>query len=65
MSNLDDQAGAFHNQWFFAPQNAKSEMLAVAMSAITTGNPVNATLNPPNAAGSPYTQILRLYLAAS
>jgi hypothetical protein len=65
--NLSDQSPtpAFTNQWFYTAENSRSEMLAVALGAITTGNPVTFGGDPPNAGGTPYTEIVRLYLAAS
>jgi hypothetical protein len=65
--NLSDQSPtpAFGNQWFYAAENSRSEMLAVALAAITTGNSVAVGAAPPNAGGSPYTEISRLYLVSS
>jgi hypothetical protein len=59
---LDDNAGSFANQWFFAADNAKTEMLAVALMARSLNRPVAADLDVPNPGGVPYTQINRLYL---
>ncbi len=58
--NLTDQAGSFTNQWFFAADNSKQQMLAVALSAMTLGAKVQMAVAPLNP--SPFTQIDRLYL---
>ena len=60
--NLTDTGGAFNQFWFFAADNAKTEMLAVALMARALGLPVQAAIDSPNPGGSPYTQIYRLYL---
>jgi hypothetical protein len=62
--NLTDQAGSFANQWFYTAPNARNEMLAVALSAISLGKTVTTALDPPSAGGSPYTQVYRLYIVA-
>jgi hypothetical protein len=59
---LNDSAGSFANQWFFAADNAKAEMLAVALMARSLNRPVSVNLNPPNPGGNPYSQINRLYM---
>ncbi len=61
---LSDQGGAFGGQWFYAASNATNEMLAVALSAISLGKSVDASLDPPNAGGVPYTQCYRFYIVA-
>jgi hypothetical protein len=61
--NLSDRAGAFQNYWFYAANVAKKEMLATALTALSTGSPVNAALDTPNANNNPYTQCSRLYVA--
>jgi len=60
--DLTDNAGSFARQWFFAAANAKNEMLAVALAAISSQRTVSGALDPPNANNSPFTQIYRLYL---
>jgi hypothetical protein len=62
--NLTDDSGTFDNQWFVAAENARAEMLAVAVAAITYDKKVNAVLVPPGSGGSPFTPVLRLYLVA-
>lgn len=62
--NLTDPGGAFSGQWFYAAENARNEMLAVALSAIGLGKKVTADADPPVAGGTPYTQIYRLYIMA-
>jgi hypothetical protein len=53
----------FTDQWFYADNSAKDELLAVALSAISTGKQVNATYDAPtNPGGEPYPQLYRLYL---
>jgi hypothetical protein len=57
--NLTDEGGAFVNRWFFAADNSKSEMLAVALTAVSLGATVLvATADPPDE----YTQISRIYI---
>jgi hypothetical protein len=62
---LTDQAGTFSGQWFYAAENAKDQILAVALSAISTGFSVNVVAVAPNPSGTPYTEISRLYLTNS
>jgi hypothetical protein len=62
--NLTDVSGSFTGQWFFAAENSRTEMLAVALSAISLGKQVTAALDAPNAGGSPYTQCYRMYVSA-
>jgi hypothetical protein len=60
--NLTDQAGSFPASWFFAADNSKSQMLAVALTAISLQATVQATIDLPNAGNNPFTEIYRLYL---
>lgn len=62
--NLTDTAGSFSGQWFFAANNSKSQMLAVALSAISLQATVGVAANSPNPSNSPFTEITRLYLNA-
>jgi hypothetical protein len=62
--NLTDTAGSFSGQWFFAANNSKSQMMAVALSAITLQATVQVAAPAPNAANNPFTEISRLYLNA-
>jgi hypothetical protein len=62
--NLTDVSGSFTGQWFFAAENARTEMLAVALSAISLGKQVTTALDQPNTGGSPYTQCYRMYVSA-
>jgi hypothetical protein len=62
--NLTDSGGTFVNQWFYAAENSKSQMLAVALTAISLQTTVACVLDPPNPGNNPYTQIYRLYLNA-
>jgi hypothetical protein len=59
---LTDDGNAFNNQWFYAAQDGKNEMLAVALMARSLGRQVSASIDLPNPAGVPYTAIYRLYL---
>jgi hypothetical protein len=61
--NMSAQDNSFTGQWFYASQNAKNEMLAVALMARNLSRNVNANVDTPNAGGVPYTAIHRLYLA--
>jgi hypothetical protein len=61
---LTDAAGSFNSQWFYAASDSKNEMMAVALSAISLGKRVSASLDPPAAAGTPYTQCYRFYILA-
>ena len=47
--NLTDVSGSFTGQWFFAAENARTEMLAVALSAISLGKQVDYRPDQPNA----------------
>jgi hypothetical protein len=51
----------FNGQWFYAAEAAKTEMLAVALTAQSLNRRVNAAIDPPNPKGSPYTACYRLY----
>jgi uncharacterized membrane protein len=54
---------SFDECWFFAADNAKTEMLAVALAARSLNRPVWAAIDPPNLpAYTPYTEIYRLYM---
>jgi hypothetical protein len=62
---LTDTGGAFNTQWFFAAANCKSEMLAVALAAISSQSQVSVSCDvPPHPGGEPYTQCSRLYIIA-
>ena len=63
--NLTDQGGTFSGLWFYAAQDAKSEMLAVALNAISLQATVQVNAPPPHPNNSPYTEITSLYLNAS
>lgn len=63
--NLSDAAGSFANSWFYAADNSKSQMLAVALTAISLQATVQVILDTPNANNNPFTQIYRLYVNAS
>lgn len=46
---LTDLAGSFQTQWFYATGDMQNQILAVALSAISTGRQVIAVLDPPDA----------------
>jgi hypothetical protein len=57
--NLTDEGGAFVGRWFYAADNSRSEMLAVALTAISLQATVSvATADPPDE----FTQIYRFYI---
>jgi hypothetical protein len=62
--NLTDPAGAFTSYWFYAAVNAKPQMLAVVLTAITLGYTVSVNVDGINPNNSPFTQINRLYIDA-
>jgi hypothetical protein len=55
---LRDKGGAFPERWFVALPTQQKEMLATALTAMTTSLSVRASLN----AVDEYTQINRLYV---
>jgi hypothetical protein len=57
---LTDTGGAFPATWFVAAANARDQMLAVGLAAISTQSQVNVWADPP-AGGSP-TKVYNLYL---
>jgi hypothetical protein len=59
--NLTDTNGSFANTWFYAADGAQDQMLDVAIAAITRNNTVDLFAATPNAGGSPYTKIDRIY----
>jgi hypothetical protein len=60
---LTDAANAWPaNQWFYAADVAKREILAVALTARSLNLPVTVSVEAPNPSGSPYTPIYRMYL---
>jgi hypothetical protein len=63
--NLTDQGGSFANKWFYAADNSKQQMLAVALNAMTVGASVQMGGDPPNDNNNPFTRIDRLYVNAS
>jgi hypothetical protein len=63
--NLTDQSGSFAGYWFYARENSKSQMLAVALTAISLQATVQVAADPPNTPNNIYTQIYRLYVNAA
>lgn len=62
--NLTDVAGGFEGYWFFAAENSRNEMLAVALSAMSTGRQVTVAADEPVPNNTTYTQIYRFYIIA-
>jgi len=60
---LTDTAGSFSNQQFFAANDGKNAMLAIALAAISNGNNVSAAVDAP-VAGT-LTECYALYLMSS
>jgi hypothetical protein len=48
--------------WFFAADNAKDEILAVALMARALSRTVDIHLAAPNTGNNPYTEVHRIYL---
>jgi hypothetical protein len=64
--NLTDVAGTFDHTWFYAANNAKREMLATALAAISTQSQIRAALDIPAGQDvTPHPQCYRLYIVAS
>jgi hypothetical protein len=63
--NLTDQSGSFAKAWFYAAENSKGYMLAVALAAINLGAQVQMEADPPNQNNDPFTEISRFYINAS
>ena len=59
--NLTDTAGSFANQWFYAAERAKTQMLSVGLAAMSANRPVEAAIDTPNV---PYSSVRRMYLVA-
>jgi hypothetical protein len=63
--NLSDGGGAFTNQWFYVANGGQNQILAVALAAVNGQKNVEVAATAPNAGGSPYTSITRMYLNAT
>jgi hypothetical protein len=57
--NLTDTGGSFANQWFYAAERSKTQMLSVGLAAMSTNRPVEAAIDTPNV---PYSSVRRMYL---
>jgi hypothetical protein len=57
--NLTDTAGSFVNQWFYAAEKSKAQMLSVGLAAMSTNSQVEAAIDTPNV---PYSSVTRMYL---
>jgi hypothetical protein len=60
--NLTDTGGSFVNQWFYAAENSKDQMLSVGLAAMSTKRQVEVALNTPTV---PYSSVTRMYLLGS
>jgi hypothetical protein len=60
--NLTDTGGSFVNQWFFAAENSKAQMLSVGLAAISANRQVEVAINTPDV---PYSIVERMYLLGS
>ena len=58
---LTDTGGSFVNQWFYAAEKSKAQMLSVGLAALSTNRQVEVAINTPNV---PYSSVTRMYLAA-
>jgi hypothetical protein len=59
--NLTDTLGSFANTWFYAGDGIQNQVLDVGIAAITRNKLVDVTAATPNAGGSPYTEITRMF----
>jgi len=57
--NLTDTGGSFANQWFYAAERSKAQMLSVGLAAMSTNRQVEVALDTPNV---PYSSVTRMYL---
>jgi hypothetical protein len=60
--NLTDTGGSFVNQWFYAAEQSKGQMLSVGLAAMSTNRQVEAAIDTPNV---PYSSVTRMYLMGS
>jgi hypothetical protein len=60
--NLTDTGGSFVNQWFYAGEKSKAQMLSVGLAAMSTNRQVEVAVDTPNV---PYSSITRMYLLGS
>jgi hypothetical protein len=58
---LTDTEGSFVNQWFYAAEKSKAQMLSVGLAAMSTNRQVEVAIDTPNV---PYSSVRRMYLAA-
>ena len=63
--NLSDSSDSFSSCWFFAAEQSRREMLAVALAALNTGRTVSVCVQTPNPGNDPYTPCYRMYVNAS
>jgi hypothetical protein len=60
--NLTDTGGSFTNQWFYAADRSKAQMLSVGLAAMSANMRVEAAIDTPNV---PYSAVRRMYLLGS
>ncbi len=60
--NLTDTGGSFVNQWFYAAEKSKTEMLSVGLAAMSTNRQVEVAVDTPSV---PYSSVTRMYILAS
>ena len=65
LSDTGNNPSVFSNQPFYVANGGQNQMLAVALAAINGGKYVQVAAYPPNAAGTPYTSITRMYLMST
>jgi hypothetical protein len=63
--NLSDTQGNFTNQWFYASEGSQNQMLAVGLTAMNKNRQIYVAADPPNAGGTPYSPVQRMYLTLS
>ena len=60
--NLTDTGGSFKNQWFYAAERSKAQMLSVGLAAVSANKQVEVAIDTPNV---PYSSVTRMYLLGS
>lgn len=59
--NLTDLEGSFANTWFYAVNGGQDQILDAGIAAIVNNSRVQVAATTPNAGGSPYTDLTRMY----
>jgi hypothetical protein len=57
--NLTDTGGSFVNQWFYAAEASKTQMLSVGLAAMSANRQVEVAIDNPHV---PYSSVARMYL---